>query len=66
MKNVQAEAIICLYNNSFTERDYYIVGDEIYISKPGPISELDAEDIEAGRLGKASYLAQQNSKDVGL
>ena len=45
MTNVLARATIRLYNSGFTERDYYIVGEEICISRPGsPLSELDLEE----------------------
>ena len=47
MSNVFADAMICIFNQGFTEHDYYLVSENIYISRPNSIksSELDIEDI---------------------
>ena len=47
MSKVFADAMIYIFNQGFTEHDYYIVGESIYISRPHSIksSELDIEDL---------------------
>jgi hypothetical protein len=44
MATALAQATIVLYNNGYTERDYYVVGTQICISRPAsPLSERDVE-----------------------
>jgi hypothetical protein len=38
--------MVFLYNNGFTERDYYVVGQGICISRPGAVSELEIEETD--------------------
>jgi hypothetical protein len=45
--NRHAEAVIALFNNGYSHADYYIVGRDIIISRPGSCtSELDIANAE--------------------
>ncbi len=55
--SAQAEAIIRLHTGSMRVRDYYIVGNEIFISRPHhPISQFENEELLSVAL---DYLRDQ-------
>lgn len=44
MADTTAQAYIAIFNNCLSEKDYFIVGQQICISKSGhPLSELELE-----------------------